>query len=127
PRLVTLLGPAGIGKTRLVRELAVGAPHARLLAGRCLPYGDGITYWPLVEVVRQAAGLGGDEPATEARDRLAKLLADAPDADRIVRGVAAAVGLGGEASAPEVFLAARRLLEWLAREPPVPGVLDDPQ
>src|SRR2546421_9377321 len=41
PRLVTLLGPAGIGKTRLVRELAVGAPHVRLLAGRCLPYGDG--------------------------------------------------------------------------------------
>ena len=127
PRLVTLLGPAGIGKTRLVRELAVGAPHARLLAGRCLPYGDGITYWPLVEVVRQAAGLGGDEPATEARDRLAKLLADAPDADRIVRGVAAAVGLGGEASAPEVFLAARRLLEWLAREQPVLVVLDDLQ
>jgi class 3 adenylate cyclase/tetratricopeptide (TPR) repeat protein len=127
PRLVTLLGPAGIGKTRLVRELAVGAPHARLLAGRCLPYGDGITYWPLVEVVRHAAGLRGDEPATEARDRLGRLLADAPDADRIVRGLAAAVGLGGEASAAEVFMAARRLLEWLAREQPLIVVLDDLQ
>ncbi len=126
-RLVMLLGPAGIGKTRLVRELAVGAPHARLLAGRCLPYGDGITYWPLVEVVRHAAGLGGDEPATEARERLGKLLANAPDANRIVDGVAAAVGLGGEASAAEVFLAARRLLECLAHEQPLMVVLDDLQ
>ena len=104
---MTLLGPAGIGKTRLVRELAVGAPHARLLAGRCLPYGDGITYWPLVEVVRNAAGLGGDEPAADARDRLAKLVADAPDAGRIVDGVAAAIGFGGEATPAEIFVARR--------------------
>ena len=127
PQLVMLLGPAGIGKTRLVRELAVGAPHARLLVGRCLPYGDGITYWPLVEVVRHAAGLAGDEPATEARDRLGKLLADAPNANRIVDGLAAAVGLGGEASAAEVFLAARRLLECLAHEQPLIVVFDDLQ
>ena len=127
PQLVTLLGPAGIGKTRLVRELAVGAPHARLLTGRCLPYGDGITYWPLVEVVRHATGLGGDETAADARDRLAKLVDEAPDADRIVDGVAAAVGLGGEATPTEIFVAGRRLLEWLAREQPLIVVVDDLQ
>jgi class 3 adenylate cyclase/tetratricopeptide (TPR) repeat protein len=126
-QLVTLVGPAGIGKTRLVRELAVGAPHTRLLAGRCLPYGDGITYWPLVEVVRQAAGLGGDEPAAEARNRLVRLVAEAPDADLIVDGVAAAVGLGGEATPAEIFVAGRRLLEWLAREQPLIVVVDDLQ
>ncbi len=127
PQLVTLLGPAGIGKTRLVRELAVGAPHARLLAGRCLPYGDGITYWPLVEVVRHAAGLGGDEPAAEARERLGKLVDDAPDAGRIVDGVAAAVGLGGDATPTEIFVSGRRLLEWLAREQSLIVVVDDLQ
>src|SRR5437764_261183 len=127
PRLVTLLGPAGIGKTRLVRELAVGAPHVRLLAGRCLPYGDGITYWPLVEIVRHAAGLGGDEPPEDARERLRELVVGAPEADTIVHGVATAVGLGGEASAPEVFLAARRFLEWLAAEQPLVVALDDLQ
>ena len=127
PQLVTLLGPAGIGKTRLVRELAVGAPHARLLTGRCLPYGDGITYWPLVEVVRHATGLGGDEAAADARDRLARLVGEAPDADRIVDGVAAAVGLGGEATPTEIFVAGRRLLEWLARDQPLIVVVDDLQ
>src|SRR6059058_2913272 len=74
PRLVTLLGSAGIGKTRLVREIAVGAPHVRLLAGRCLPYGDGITYWPLVEIVRHAAGLAGHEAPADARERLHELV-----------------------------------------------------
>ena len=127
PQLVTLLGAAGIGKTRLVRELAVGAPHARLLAGRCLPYGDGITYWPLVEMVRHAAGLGGDEPAADARGLLAKLVEEATDADRIVDGVAAAIGLGGEATPTEIFVAGRRFLEWLAREQPLIVVVDDLQ
>jgi class 3 adenylate cyclase/tetratricopeptide (TPR) repeat protein len=125
--LVMLLGDAGIGKTRLVRELAVGAAHVRLLTGRCLPYGEGITYWPLVEIVRAAAGLTGQEPAVEVRARLHELVADAPDADRIVVGVATAIGLGGETSAPEVFLAVRRLLECLAARQPLVVVVDDLQ
>jgi class 3 adenylate cyclase len=54
-RLVTVLGPPGIGKSRLARELqAALAAEATVLFGRCLPYGEGITYWPLVEIFREA-------------------------------------------------------------------------
>jgi class 3 adenylate cyclase/tetratricopeptide (TPR) repeat protein len=126
-RLVTVLGPAGIGKTRLSRELVAAFPEARHLSGRCLPYGDGITYWPLVEVVRQAAGLHGEEPAAEARARLARLLNGLKDVDRILPGVAAVMALGGEASSEEVFSSFRRLFEKLAREQPLLIVIDDLQ
>jgi class 3 adenylate cyclase/tetratricopeptide (TPR) repeat protein len=52
--LFTILGPAGIGKSRLVRELAESVSgEARVVSGRCLPYGEGITYWPLHEVLEQ--------------------------------------------------------------------------
>ena len=64
--IVGVTGPAGIGKSRLVREV-VGrlSDHATVLAGRCLPYGAGITYWPLVELVRD---LGGLDAAATALD-----------------------------------------------------------
>jgi class 3 adenylate cyclase len=59
-RLVTVTGPAGIGKSRLVSELlGAVADRATILTGRCLSYGEGITFWPLVEIVRQAGGEQG--------------------------------------------------------------------
>jgi len=57
PQLVTLFGQAGVGKSRLLAELIGRADDARLLKGRCLPYGDGITYWPLAEVAKSHAGV----------------------------------------------------------------------
>src|SRR6185437_6504867 len=58
-RLVTVIGTAGVGKTRLVSELVAEiGEHATVAAGRCLPYGDGITFWPLTELIRR---LGGEQ------------------------------------------------------------------
>jgi class 3 adenylate cyclase len=57
PQLVTLFGQAGIGKSRLLTEFAAQHAHARGLKGRCLPYGDGITYWPLAEAAKEHAGI----------------------------------------------------------------------
>ena len=55
-RLCTIVGPPGIGKSRLVRELVDSVDDALVLVGRCLPYGEGVTFWPLSEIVRQVAG-----------------------------------------------------------------------
>ena len=65
-RLLTVLGPAGIGKSRLAAELCETlGDRAAWLAGRCLPYGDGITFWPLAQIVREAGGIGAIAAALE--------------------------------------------------------------
>ena len=63
--LVTVVGDAGVGKSRLVSEALIGIA-ARVVRGRCLPYGEGITYWPVVEVVKQLAVLPADPAAAAA-------------------------------------------------------------
>ena len=76
PHLVTLMGDAGIGKTSLVRELWgwLGAqPSGPLLrAGRCLPYGRGITYWPLAEVLKEHLGILDSDSPEVVRERLGR-------------------------------------------------------
>ena len=63
--LVTVVGEAGVGKSRLVAE-ALDGIEARVVRGRCLPYGEGITYWPVVEVVKQLDALPSDDEAAAA-------------------------------------------------------------
>jgi class 3 adenylate cyclase/tetratricopeptide (TPR) repeat protein len=118
-RLVTVLGPPGVGKSRLARELVSAAGgRARVVVGRCPPYGEGITYWPLSEIVRQVSG--GDPAA------LRKLVENEESPELIADGVAAAIGMGeAVARAEEIFWAVRRLLETLARERPLVVVVDD--
>jgi tetratricopeptide (TPR) repeat protein len=114
-RLVTVIGPAGVGKTRLVSELvADAASHATVAAGRCLAYGDGITFWPLTELMRR---LGGEEAVAEA-------LRDQPDA-ALVRERLGVLGGTGAAASEELFWAVRRLFEALARPRPLLVVLED--
>jgi class 3 adenylate cyclase/tetratricopeptide (TPR) repeat protein len=112
--LFTLLGPAGIGKSRLAAEFLDGA-DATVVRARCLSYGEGITYWPVVELVVQ---LLGDDPS----GRLAQLGLAEP-------AVAAIESLLGEGDAPtspeQVAWAVRKLLEAVAAESPLVVVLDD--
>ena len=74
PHLVTIMGEAGVGKTRLVRELwevlASGAHEPIRRTGRCLPYGRGITYWPLGEILKEHFGLRENDGPAETLKRL---------------------------------------------------------
>ena len=119
-QLSTVVGPPGIGKSRLAREfIGSVADGARVLVGRCLPYGEGITFWPLAEMVKQLAG-------DDVHAAIAGILADDPDAELVARLVAGAVGVSaGEVQAEETFWAIRKLFESLAREQPLIAVIDD--
>jgi class 3 adenylate cyclase/tetratricopeptide (TPR) repeat protein len=93
--LVTLLGPAGVGKTRLAAEFA-GSLDATVVRGRCLDYGDGITLWPIVEVLKQ---LGAEETIVQITESLG--------------------------SSNELFLTVRRRLEDAAAERPLVVLFED--
>lgn len=101
-QVVTVVGMAGVGKSRLLAEVMgeIG-PGATVLRGRCLHYGEGITFWPLVEAMRSAG-----DAAREVLERL---------------------GSGGVAAPEELFLEFRRLLESLAAERPLILHIDDLQ
>lgn len=126
-RLVTVVGDAGVGKSRLALEaLREIGERATVLRGRCLPYGEGITYWPVAEAVREAAGISDEHPPEEARRRIAAVLGSAERSNRIAEGVAALIGLGeGARNAEEGFWAVRRFFEGLARTRPLVVVFDD--
>jgi class 3 adenylate cyclase/tetratricopeptide (TPR) repeat protein len=122
-RLVTVVGEAGVGKSRLVEEFMRSASEqATVLRGRCLPYGDGITFWPLAEAVRQAARIVERDSAAEARQKLCALLDDGD----VVARVQSAIGLSEEPfPVQDVSWASRRLFETLAEERPLVVVFDD--
>ena len=93
-----------------------------MLRGRCLPYGRGITFWPLIEILRAAAGVRDEDTPAEAR---AKLEACAGDAD-VARRLASLSGLSDELfSLDELFWATRKLCETLAAEHPLVLVVED--
>jgi predicted ATPase len=118
--VLTVIGEAGIGKTRIALEIADAlAGEARILIGRCPAYGDGITFWPLREIVLQAAGDLGRDGALDLLVRENTGQADAAL-------VAGAIGLTEEPGrAAELFPAFRRLFEVLARRQPLVVMLED--
>jgi class 3 adenylate cyclase/tetratricopeptide (TPR) repeat protein len=126
-RLVTIVGDPGVGKSRLVQEFVeTVAGAATVLRGRCLPYGDGITFWPLLEVVQMASGILDDDAPAAARDKIRRAVADAGDAELIAQRLAGLLGFDPEVSTLETgFWGARRFLETLAWETPVVVVFDD--
>jgi class 3 adenylate cyclase len=124
-QLFTVLGTAGAGKSRLVEEFLSAHPDGDVLRGRCLPYGEGITWYPVTEALRGAldlpdfageavvqaaihAAVGEEEHATAIEANLARLF------------------VAGEGGAPEeTFWAIRRFLETRGRERPLIVVFDD--
>jgi class 3 adenylate cyclase/tetratricopeptide (TPR) repeat protein len=105
--LITVVGEAGVGKSRLSAEL-LASIDARVVRGRCLPYGDGVTYWPVVEVLKQV-GFLPPEPTAAAAIR--SLLGEE----------------GATTSPDEIAWAFRKTLEQAAAERPLVVVFDDIQ
>jgi class 3 adenylate cyclase/tetratricopeptide (TPR) repeat protein len=125
-RVATVVGDAGLGKTRLVNEFVVReAERARSLWGRCLPYGEGITFWPVAEVVRSAAGIAEPDAPEAARSKVRDLVGDAENGADIADRVAAAIGLDEGGDIRETFWAVRQLFEFLARDAPLVVVFED--
>jgi class 3 adenylate cyclase/tetratricopeptide (TPR) repeat protein len=120
-----ITGDAGVGKSHLVNHVCeAAADHALVLRGRCLSYGEGITFWPLVEALREASGIDEDDDFAAARAKLEALLGEGNE--EIFERLASAVGLGRqEYPLPEVFWAARKLVETLSRRRPLVLVLED--
>ncbi|HEY3182790.1 MAG TPA: BTAD domain-containing putative transcriptional regulator [Gaiellaceae bacterium] len=117
PYLFTVLGAAGIGKSRIAGEfVSAHGGRAMVLHGRCPSYGDGIALWPIAEMVEQLCG--GDE--------LAALLAGEPEGGMIVERITAATGPGAPTtSTDDTFWAVSKLFGTLARRRPLVLVLDD--
>jgi class 3 adenylate cyclase len=124
PRTVTVLAEAGVGKSRLTEEFLASLPdNPIVLVGRCLPYGRGITFWALGEIVRRAANIAEDDSSELAVERIRTA---AQRDEEVTQRLAAAIGLA-ETSFPldETFLAVRRFFELLAVDRPVVVLWED--
>jgi class 3 adenylate cyclase/tetratricopeptide (TPR) repeat protein len=120
--LFTVLGAAGVGKSRLLAEFLEGLGDSATIAhGRCLPYGEGITFRPVLELVRTL--IGDEDPST-----IADHLGEDENAELIAGHISAAVGMtDGTSPKEETSWAVRKLLEAEARERPLVVVFDDIQ
>jgi predicted ATPase len=131
--LLTVIGEAGVGKSRLIREFATRATareRSQVLRGRCLPYGDGVTFWPIAEIVRNAAGIADEDPLDVALAKIAEIARGATgatdDPTAVADRVAAAIGLSTtQFPGPELFWGIRRLLEAIASRRPLVAIVDD--
>ncbi len=123
--LFTIYGEAGVGKSRLAREFLDGLERASVLMGRALPYGEGVTYWPLGEMVKAAAGISDDDPLEEAFEKLRECCAEEAVAD--VLGLAAGLmeALEGERSPQEIAWGAREVMQGIAEVQPLILLFED--
>ncbi len=129
PRRLVVVGEAGVGKSRLVEAaLEKAAPDVSVLSVRCLPYGEGITYLPVIQLVRQVIGIGERDDALATRDRIGEVFGGAPDVKSATAILAQVLGLGeGAPSADEIAWAVRRFVEAVAGRHPLVILLDDLQ
>ncbi|MGE0877182.1 MAG: adenylate/guanylate cyclase domain-containing protein [Acidimicrobiia bacterium] len=128
---LTILGNPGVGKSRLVREFVDDtASSARVLAGNCLAYGIGITFWPLLRAVQSAAGITETDDADVARSKLSSMLVDIDDeggdSSEVAARLESLVGLNDMPyPVTELTWALRRFFVHLTREHPLVLFVDD--
>jgi class 3 adenylate cyclase/tetratricopeptide (TPR) repeat protein len=137
PQLVTLVGVPGIGKSRLLAELFASIDRGGRLTfwrqGRSLPYGEGVSFWALGEMVKAQAGIletdTGEEAARKLAEAIDRLLPEDSEARWVESHLRALAGLAGEEGAAdrrgEAFAAWRRFFEALAEERPLVLVFED--
>jgi len=123
--LVTIYGDPGVGKSRLAREFVAGLEGATVLIGRCLPYGEGVTYWPLAEMVKSSSGISDDDPLDDARQKLRAYCEDEAVADLLGLAVGVLEAVEGERSQQDISWAARSWAEQLAQAQPLVLVFED--
>jgi DNA-binding SARP family transcriptional activator len=135
PQLVTLVGVPGIGKSRLVFELAkarASEPEAiRWLQGRCLSYGDGVSFWALGEIVKTEAGILESDTAERADEKLraavTAVVSDEEEAGWVESHLRPLVGARGDSGSGESFAAWSRFLDSLAQRTPLVLAIEDLQ
>lgn len=139
PHLVMTIGEPGLGKSRLVAEfLRTLEDSATVVRSRCLPYGDGVTLWPLREILGARAGFRASDPPWQVRARVAELVstfAGVEDSDRLAAGLVSSIAVDSEhdplASVDprrlraEIFRAWGAFLAATARDKPLVVVIDD--
>jgi class 3 adenylate cyclase/tetratricopeptide (TPR) repeat protein len=124
PRLVTIVGDAGVGKSRLVREfwerLGAREPEPVRRAGRCLAYGQGTTYWPMAEVLKEHLGIGDSESPDAILERLG---------ERRILGMTLGLDVGGDlhplAARDQLQDAWVEFMKGIAAERPVVMLIED--
>ena len=122
--LVVVTGEAGVGKSRLLQEVTCRfSQRALVIRGHCLSYGSGVTFWPIVEAVREAAGITEEDDLAAAQQ---KLLAAVGGDTKVAERIGSAVGLSDQQyPLHEIYWGARKLVEILARDRPLVLLLED--
>jgi class 3 adenylate cyclase/tetratricopeptide (TPR) repeat protein len=124
-QLVTIFGEYGLGKTRLVSEFVEGLERVTTLSGRTLPYGEGVTYWPIASMIKASAGIRDDDPANEAFEKLRTCCESEAVADLLAVALGVLGAPEGERTPDQLTWAARRWAEELADLQPLVLVFED--
>jgi class 3 adenylate cyclase/tetratricopeptide (TPR) repeat protein len=123
--LFTVYGEPGVGKSRLANEFLASLENATILTGRALPYGESITYWPLAEMVKGAAGIADDDPIEVAVEKLRECCPAEAVADLLGLATGVLEAVHGERSQQEIAWAAREWAQLMAQTQPLVLVVED--